>query len=446
MIRRWHGMVWVRVFQGSAARRVRVGLLLAGLPLMVLAGCKESAPPPQAGPPPAVVVVRVERSEISRGGEFIGRVEAIDKQEVRARITGFLYARHFEEGAQVKANDLLFTIEQAPFAAEVALRQAAVERSEAELRNATLQVERGQELLRTNAIPQSTVDDRITAQAAAQAALNSAKAQLEQAQIQYGYTTIRAAFDGRAGRSPLSPGNVVGPDSGVLVQIVRDDPIRVTFPVTQRELLTFRRAESASGASASAVQVLVRLPDGTLLPTAGRIDFIDVSANRSTDSVQVVAQVPNAQHLLTDGQAVAVVVRATQPEQAIVIPQSALQIDQQGAFVLAVGAENRVEVKRIRTTPGPDGQTVVTEGLEPGQLIIVEGSQRARPGQPVTPRQQQAPPPGATPARAAGAPAGAPGGATPPAGATPSGAPAGATPPGAPAGATPPATTPARGG
>jgi membrane fusion protein (multidrug efflux system) len=439
-------MMWVRVFQGSAARRLRAGLLLAGLPLAMLAGCKESAPPPQAGPPPAVVVVRVERSEISRGAEFIGRVEAIDKQEVRARITGFLYARHFEEGAEVKANELLFTIEQAPFAAEVALRQAAVERSEAELRNATLQVERGQELLRTNAIPQSTVDDRITAQAAAQAAVNSAKAQLEQAQIQYGYTTIRAAFDGRAGRSPLSPGNVVSPDSGVLVQIVRDDPIRVTFPVTQRELLTFRRAEGASGTSG--VQVLVRLPDGTLLPTAGRIDFIDVSANRSTDSVQVVAQVPNAQHLLTDGQAVAVVVRAVQPEQAIVIPQSALQIDQQGAFVLAVGAENKVEVKRIRTTPGPDGQTVVTEGLEPGQLIIVEGSQRARPGQPVTPRQQQAPP-GATPVRAPATPPGA----TPPA--TPPAAPAGATPPapppGAPAGATPPAapapaTTPARGG
>lgn len=389
-------MAWDRVLVGSAARRVSRALLLAALPLAVLAGCKDSAPPAQqAGAPPAVVVTRVERVAISRGSEFIGRVEAIDKQDVRARITGFLYARHFEEGAPVKANDLLFTIEQAPFAAEVALRQAAVERAEAELRNATLQVERGQELLRTNAIPQSTVDDRITAQAASQAALNSAKAQLEQAQIQYGYTTIRAAFDGRAGRSPLSPGNVVGPDTGILVQIVRDNPIRVSFPVTQRELLRFRRDGGQTGPDA--VQVLVRLPDGTLLGTAGRVDFIDVTANRSTDSVQVVAQVPNAQRLLTDGQAVAVVVREGQPQQAIVIPQSALQIDQQGPFVLLVGAENRVEVKRVRTTAGPDGQTVVTEGLEPGQLIIIEGSQRARPGQPVTPRQQEAPPPGATP-------------------------------------------------
>lgn len=385
------------MIESVTARRLRTALLLAALPAAVLAGCKELAPPPQqTAAPPAVVVARVERQSISQGAEFIGRVEAIDKVDVRARITGFLYARHFEEGAQVKANDLLFTIEQAPFAAEVALRKAAVERAEAELRNATLQVQRGQELLRTNAIPQATVDDRITVEAATRAALASAQAQLEQAEIQYGYTTIRAAFDGRAGRSPLSPGNVVGPDTGILVSVVRDDPIRVTFPVTQRELLRFRRDGGQSGADA--VQVMVRLPDGTMLDTTGRIDFIDVTANRSTDSVQVVAQVPNGQRLLTDGQAVAVVVQAVQPQQAIVITQSALQIDQQGPFVLVVGAENKVEVKRVRTTPGLAGQVVVTEGLEVGQMIIVEGSQRARPGQPVTPRPQEAPPSGAVPA------------------------------------------------
>jgi membrane fusion protein (multidrug efflux system) len=155
-------MAWIRRRDGAATRWVRRALL-AVLPLVALVGCKESAPPaPQAGAPPAVSVVRVERQAISQSNEFIGRVEAIDKVDVRARITGFLYARHFEEGAPVKANDLLFTIEQAPFAAEVALRKAAVERAEAELGNATTQVQRGQELLRTNAIPQSTVDDRIT--------------------------------------------------------------------------------------------------------------------------------------------------------------------------------------------------------------------------------------------------------------------------------------------
>lgn len=391
--------------EGRAADPARRGraLFRAALlasPLLVMAACDEAPPAaPQAGAPPSVVVARVEQRPVAQGAEFIGRVEAIDRLDVRARVTGFLYARHFTEGDRVKAGDPLFTIEQAPFQAEVALRQAQVQRAEAELRNASVQVQRGRELVRTNNIPQSELDARIAAEGQAQGELAAAQAQLEQARIQLGYTEIRAVFDGRAGRSPLSPGNVVGPETGVLVTIVRDDPIRVTFPVTQRELLRVRRSGGAGG---EGIQVLVRLPDGTLLDTPGRLEFLDVTANRSTDSVLVQAVVPNPQRLLTDGQAVTVVLRETEPQQAIVIPQSAVQIDQQGPFVLVVGADNKVEVRRVKLARGPAGQNVVTEGLEPGQLIIVEGSQRARPGEPVTPRPLEAPPGAvepATPAR-----------------------------------------------
>lgn len=388
---------------GTAFGRSGMPLLTVFAALLALTACKESAPPQQqSAAPPAVLVARVERQPIAQAAEFIGRVEAIDKVEVRARVTGFLHARHFNEGDSVKAGDLLFTIEQPPFAAEVALRQAQVERAQAELRNASLQVERGRELVRTNNIPQSELDSRIAAEGKAQGDLSAAQAQLRQAQIQYGYTEIRAAFDGRAGRSPLSPGNVVGPDSGVLVTVVRDDPIRVNFPVTQRELLRVRRAGANGEANAAErIQVLVRLPDGTMLDTAGRLDFVDVAANRSTDSVMVTATVPNPQRLLTDGQAVTVVLREAEPQQAIIIPQAAVQIDQQGPFALVVGADNKVEVKRLRIARGPAGQNIVTEGLEVGQLIIVEGSQRARPGQPVTPRPMDAPPPGSEPANPA---------------------------------------------
>lgn len=384
---------------GRAARLGRVALL-ALAPVLALAGCKDEAPPaPQSAAPPAVLVARVEQQPVSQGAEFIGRVEAIDKVEVRARVTGFLYARHFNEGDNVKAGDLLFTIEQPPFAAEVALRQAQVDRAEAELRNASLQVQRGRELVRTNNIPQSELDARLAAEGQAQGELSAARAQLDQARIQYGYTEIRAVFDGRAGRSPLSPGNVVGPDTGVLVTVVRDDPIRVSFPVTQRDLLRVRRAGANEQANAvERIQVLVRLPDGSMLDTAGRLEFVDVAANRSTDSVLIMATVPNPQRLLTDGQAVTVVLRETQSQQAIVIPQAAVQIDQQGPFVLTVGADNKVEVKRVRIARGPAGQNIVTEGLEIGQLIIVEGSQRARPGQPVTPRPMNTPPGGVAPA------------------------------------------------
>ncbi len=377
-------------------RGMAVGLILA----LGLAACDEPAPAQRAaGPAPAVVVMQVERRPITQTTEFIGRAEAIDKLDVRARVTGFLQARHFTEGQDVKAGDPLFTIEQGPFTAEVALRQAQVERAQAELTNATTQVARGRELLRTNDLSQARFDERVTEENRNKANLAAAEAELQQAQIQLGYTEIRAVFDGRAGRSPLSPGNVVGPDSGILVTVVRDDPMRVSFPVTQRELLAFRRAGGPD--SADRLKVRIRLPDGSMLDTTGRIDFIDNASNRSTDSVLVQASVPNPRRLLSDGQAVTVVIEAAEPEQAIMIPQSAIQIDQQGTFVLVVGAENKVEVKRIRTTPGPAGQTRVTEGLEPGAMIITEGSQRARPGQAVTPRPADPPPAGTVPANAA---------------------------------------------
>jgi len=384
----------------KGAARLALPVVLA-LTLPLLPGCKEETTPARqqaAAPPAAVFVARVERQAISRGADFIGRVEAIDRVDIMARVTGFLQTRHFNEGDAVKAGQLLFTLEQPPFAAEVSLRRAQVDSARADLANATTQVARGRELVKTNAIPQATLDDRITAEAESKAKVAAAEAQLQQAQINYDYTEIRAPFDGRAGRSPLSPGNVVSPGSGTLVTIVRDDPIRISFPVTQRQLLQFRR-EGSAGAS-DRIKVSVRLPDGSMLDSTGRFDFIDVTTNRATDSVLVQAMIPNPQKFLVDGQAVTVVVETGDPEQAIVIPQSALQIDQAGSFVLIVGAENKVEVKRVKTTRGLGGQLVVTEGLEIGQLVITEGAQRARPGAAVAPQPAPSVPSGAMPGTA----------------------------------------------
>jgi membrane fusion protein (multidrug efflux system) len=384
----------------KGAARLALPVVLA-LTLPLLPGCKEETTPARqqaAAPPAAVFVARVERQAISRGADFIGRVEAIDRVDIMARVTGFLQTRHFNEGDSVKAGQLLFTLEQPPFAAEVSLRRAQLDSARADLANATTQVTRGRELVKTNAIPQATLDDRITAEAESKAKVAGAEAQLQQAQINYDYTEIRAPFDGRAGRSPLSPGNVVSPSSGTLVTIVRDDPIRISFPVTQRQLLNFRREGGA--AASDRIKVSVRLPDGSMLDSTGRFDFIDVTTNRATDSVLVQAMIPNPQKYLVDGQAVTVVVETGDPEQAIVIPQSALQIDQAGSFVLIVGAENKVEVKRVKTTRGLGGQLVVTEGLEIGQMVITEGAQRARPGAVVAPQPAPNVPSGSMPGTA----------------------------------------------
>jgi membrane fusion protein, multidrug efflux system len=361
-------------------------LVLASLLVLAIAGCDEKKPAPAAGaaPPPAVLVVTAAEQPVTQGTEFVGRVEALERVDIRARVTGFLRERTFVEGQVVQAGDMIFQIEPEPFEAEVALKQAAIDRARAELHNAELQVARGRELIRTNAIPQSTLDQRIAEQQTAAAAVSGAQAELQRAQIQLGYTQIVSPIAGRIGRAALTPGNVVGPDSGVLTSVVRQDQMRVAFPVTQRQILEFRR--KAAGQAVEQVQVRVRLSDGTTFDQVGKVNFLDVQTDKATDSVLVQALFPNPQALLSDGQFVGVVVEAEAPKQAILVPQSAVQVDQAGAFLLVVGEGNKVEQKRVKLGRGPTGQQVVEEGLAVGALVITEGAQRARPGAVVAPR------------------------------------------------------------
>jgi membrane fusion protein (multidrug efflux system) len=380
----------IRARNGSAARTEL--LRLPALPWVVLAGallvagCDEKAPAQsQTGQaPPAVVVARAERQPVTQTAAFVGRVEAIEKVEIRARVTGFLEGRHFQEGQDVKAGDLLYTIERVQFEAEAAVKAARVASAQAQLQFAQFQVGRAQELVRTNATPQQTLDQRVAEQGVAAAAVQGAQADLRQALVSLGYTEIKSPIAGRVGRSTPSQGDVVGPDSGVMTVVVQQDPINVTFPVSQRALLEIRQRHP--GQDAAALQVKLRLPDGSTYAHPGRINFVDVQTDKGTDTALVQAQVPNPDGILSDGQFVGVTVEGEQPQQAIVIPQSAVQMDQAGAFVLVVGADNKVEQRRITLGRGPAGQSVVQSGLDAGTMVIVEGAQRARPGSPVTPR------------------------------------------------------------
>lgn len=360
--------------------------MLAGLLALGLAACDDKKPAPAAGaaPPPAVLVVTATEQPVTQGTEFVGRVEALERVDIRARVTGFLRERTFVEGQMVKAGDMIFEIEREPFEAEVALRQAAVDRARAELHNAELQVARGRELIRTNAIPQSTLDQRIAEQQTAAAAVSGATAELQRARIQLDYTRIVSPIAGRIGRAAVTPGNVVGPDSGVLTSVVRQDQMRVAFPVTQRQILEFRR--KAAGNAVDQVVVKLRLSDGSTFDQVGKVNFLDVQTDKATDSVLVQALFPDPKALLSDGQFVGVVVEAEAPKQAILIPQSAVQVDQAGAFLLVVGEGNKVEQRRVKLGRGPTGQQTVEEGLAAGTLVITEGAQRARPGSVVAPR------------------------------------------------------------
>jgi membrane fusion protein (multidrug efflux system) len=206
---------------------------------------------------------------------------------------------------------------------------------------------------------------------------------LDKAKLQLGYTDITAPLAGRISRAAVSVGNYVGPSTGVLATIVRQDPIYVTFPVTQREVLEFRKTNT----SAAEQEIFLRLADGSRYPIPGKIDFLGVTVNPGTDTVQVRAVFANPDRILVDGQLVAVVAEASKGETALLVPTQALQLDQSGTFVLVVGKDNKVEVRRIELGESKGTRIVVTKGLAAGELVITEGIQKVRPGQVVQPSE-----------------------------------------------------------
>lgn len=344
---------------------------------LVLAACRAGeTPKQQAGPPPAVVTETAVLQDLLAERGFTGRIEAIDKVQVRARVQGFIKARRFEEGAEVKAGDLLFEIDPEPFETAVHQSEANVASAQAALVLAQQTFDRAEELVSRGATSRAQLDTARSGLLQAQGAVKARQAELENARLNLGYTRISAPMDGRVGRSTYSVGNLVGPDSGALVLLVRQDPVYVTFPVPAGVSLQVRRSEQDTDSA----YVKLRLADGGAYAPEGRIAFSDVQATSSTDSVTVRAIIANPQRLLIDQQLVNVSVVRRKPEQKLVIPQAALLLDQQGAYALAVDAGSKVEIRRIAVGEQRGPSIVVESGLAAGDRVIVSGHQKARPG------------------------------------------------------------------
>jgi len=355
--------------------------------LMAAACGGEGAKPVTAGPPPAVTVVKVVAEEVKPTASFTGRVEAINKVDLRARVDGFLEKRLFTEGSTVKEGDLLFVIEKGLYQAAVDEAKAGVEKAEATLQLADLEVERQTDLFKRNVAAKAKLEEVTAKQGEARGALLAEKAALEKAQLQLSYTDIRAPITGRIGRATISVGNFVGPSSGPLATIVSQDPIYVSFPVTQREILEFRKEYGGRPAADAEQAIYLRLADGSRYPEPGKIDFLDVKVNPGTDTVQVRAVFPNPDRILVDGQLVAVVAETRKGESALMVPSQALQLDQTGPFVLVVDKDNKVEVRRVELGDSRGTRIVVRKGLAAGELVITEGIQKVRPGQVVQPSE-----------------------------------------------------------
>ena len=340
----------------------------------------------QGGPPPAVLVQPAELRSMAKQAEFVGRAEALEKVDLRARVTGFLGPRLFKDGDDVKEGQVVFTIEKEPFEAAVDQRKAQLASAQATLANADQQLARTAELARKGNAPVAQLDQRTAEQGQAKAAVMEAEANLRDAQIQLSYTDIKSPISGRIGRAAVSPGNLVGPDTGVLATVVQEDPMQVLFSVTQRELLDARETEPTGK-----VRARVRLADGSLYSERGRIDFLDVQVNPRTDGQLVRAMFPNPDDILTNGQTVRVIIEEKGGDKVVVSPQSAIAIDQTGSYVFVVGQDDKVEQRRLRVGTQREGLAVVQEGIEPGERVVVQGQQRIRAGITVAPQLAPAP-------------------------------------------------------
>jgi membrane fusion protein (multidrug efflux system) len=342
---------------------------------------KSAAPPATAAAAPrAAVGVRLASTKgVNESFAFVGRIKAVNKVEVRARIEGFLDKVLFREGQEVKAGDLLYQIEKVQFQALVDQAKANVAVAEATETNARLEYGRNSELSRKQYSPQSQVDANKAALDSAVGRIMQAKAALTQAEVNLDYTDIRSPIDGRIGRTAYTVGNLVNPASGVLATIVSQDPIYVLFPVSVRDLETIREARKRDGGMAK-IDIRIKLSNGQDYAHSGVWNLTDPQVDQQTDSLIMRATIPNPDGLLIDGQFVTASIRERKEEPRLVIPQSALQADQSGYYALVVNAQHTVEVRRVQTGPNLDADVIVTSGIAEGDKVIVDGVQKVRPG------------------------------------------------------------------
>jgi RND family efflux transporter MFP subunit len=335
-----------------------------------------------AGPPPLVTVATVVEQDVNPPLEYVGHVEAIQSVELRARVEGFLERVDFKEGSDVQAGNLLYVIEQAPYQAKVDADKAALAQAEAILTKARQYLHRAQ-TVRSGGISATDLDNAVAEELRAKALLEQVKANLQIAQINLGYTVIRAPISGRIGRTAFTKGNLLGPDSGALARIVQLDPIRVVYSISENDLDAINMAfkDADRGKNHPILMPRIKLAGGQIFETKGHVDFVDNAVDVSTGTIAVRALFKNPKGTLIPGQYVTVLVARSEPKPMPVVPQAAVLEDHDGRYVLLVDDQNQVAVRRVKTGPVVGTNWAVESGLAVNERVIVEGVQKVRPGQ-----------------------------------------------------------------
>ncbi len=357
--------------------------------VVLLGGCEHKAQQAPESPPPGVLVAKVQNRALSDTVEYVGRTVAVNDVSLRAQVEGYLMERRFEEGEDIEQGVELFVIDPALYQANVAAAEGEVAQAKAALARANKDLKRYKELIKQQNVSQQKLDEAESAKLQTEANLKSAMAKLQRAQIDLSHTVIKAPITGRIGRSAVSIGDLIHPQTEELARLVELDPIYANFSVSERDVLSAKRKYLNSGsaqADLSKLEVRLLLPDGSRYGPVGRLDFIDNVVDRKTGTVVLRARFDNPDKLLVPGLYVSTVIGRTKTTDKLVIPQAAVQEDQAGVFVMVVGPGNKVEQRRIETGQAFAGELVVKSGLDPDEQVIVEGIQKVRPGLVVAPK------------------------------------------------------------
>lgn len=364
-------------------------ILSAALLLAPLSPAYAQQPGGPTPPPPQVTITEVQTKAVPVTYEYAARVSAYREVQVRARVGGILLKRNFTEGAQVKAGQVLFEIDPAPFEAELARTKAQLQQAQAQFNQAVRDAERALQLFARGAGSEKSRDDAIAAKELGAAAVAAAEAQVRTAQLNLDYTKVRAPISGITSLEQVPEGSLIGTsgDSGLLTAITQLDPIYVNFAFADREGAEIRRllaSQQPKGSPAKDLKVKITFGDSEVYDQEGTIDFTSSSIDTQTGTLQARAIVKNPNQRLVPGQFVRATVTGLTLDDAIVVPEAAVMQGPQGQFVYTINSTGNAEIRPVELSRQIESGWIVSSGLRAGDKLVTEGVIKVRPGGPVT--------------------------------------------------------------
>jgi RND family efflux transporter MFP subunit len=370
-----------------AGRSVKTGFI--GVLLLLPAACGRGAPP--APPPPGVTVAAVKEQEINEWDEFTGRIEAVDAVEIRPRVSGFIERVAFAEGKEVRKGDLLFVIDPRPYAAELARASAELEGARTRAALASTEVARAERLVAVQAISREEFDTRRSAEAESRASIAGAEAAVATARLNMNWTRVQSPISGRVSRAEVTQGNLVQagpPDATLLTTVVSLDPVYVYFEGDEQTYLRYgamARAGARPSSRDTRNPIQLGLANEQGFPHTGYVDFVDNQLNPETGTIRARGVFTNKDRVFTPGLFARLKLIGSARYRAVLVLDRAIGTDQDKKFVLALKPDSTVEYRSVRVGRLVDGMRIVTAGLKGGDLIVINGLQRVRPGMKVAP-------------------------------------------------------------